>query len=46
MAATFEEAALAWAKQLMRAEQAEAKVVELEQKLKKLEDENSAKATK
>ena len=33
MAISFEEAALAWAKQLMRAEQAEVKVKELEVEL-------------
>ncbi|MFA6082664.1 MAG: hypothetical protein WC773_04650 [Patescibacteria group bacterium] len=41
MAITFEETALAWARLLMRAEQAEAKVTELETKLAKLEDEKS-----
>ena len=35
---TFEEVAIAFAKQLMRAEQAEAKVVELEAKVKASED--------
>jgi hypothetical protein len=43
MPITFEEASIALARQLMRAEQAEAKVVELESKLKKLEDETNAK---
>jgi hypothetical protein len=36
MAITFEDAAIAWAKMLMRAEQAEAKVKELEAEIEKL----------
>lgn len=45
MAITMEEAALAWARLLMRAEQAEARNAELESELKKLKDEKS-EATK
>jgi len=36
MPITFEDAALAWAKQLMRAEQSEVRVKELEDELEKL----------
>lgn len=43
MAISFDEAALSWAKQLMRAEQAEAKVKELEEKLKSLSDNRTQK---
>ena len=40
MPISIEEISLAWAKQLMRAEQAEAKVKELEAKIKQLEAPN------
>jgi hypothetical protein len=42
MAITFEEAAVAFVKQLVRAEQAEARVRELEDELKTLKEKSNA----